>query len=496
MSDLPTSSSSPGGKPSIVMDPINHNSNNSIENNDHHNNYSNGNREEETSLYPSPPPSSSGDSSIDTRMMIRGGSRSPRGSSRTRFNSASLRSNLTREQRNRDPLFFYEIEQTLGDGSMGSVVRVRKRKNVIGGSARKHLQVAVQRQKRDQKCLDIPWIGGLFRFCLDGNLKHTSPTTTNNNNNPDVSTKSWGDGSFTKSFSSWFGNNNRGGEESNTKFISIDDSNDKPSQVRVPMLRTMSTGSLGSSVQDSEIKSGETTTNTNSNPNSNSNTTIEYAMKSIHLNRVSDKNFLTELRNEIDILRKLDHPHIVRAIETFEHSNQIFIVMELCSGGDLYSRDPYTEEQAARIISAILNAISYMHARNIVHRDLKFENVLFVNNSPHAEIKLIDFGLSKVYCDKDGQGSAGVGTIYTMVCTDCGIPLSRLVIPFFGWGIFWVRKSHLNFLVSTTVLQHQAPEVLRGIHTSKADIWSVGVIAYMLLSSQMPVSVYLALEGL
>jgi serine/threonine protein kinase len=167
-------------------------------------------------------------------------------------------------------------------------------------------------------------------------------------------------------------------------------------------------------------------------------------MKSIHLSRVTDDSFVTELKNEISILKKLDHPHIVRAIETFEHRNQIFIVMEICSGGDLYSRDPYTEEEAARIVSSILSAIGYMHSRNCAHRDLKYENVLFVNDSPKAEIKLIDFGLSKVYGDNT-QLTEGVGTIYTM-----------------------------------------APEVLKGNYSQKADVWSVGVIAYMLLSSQMP----------
>lgn len=134
---------------------------------------------------------------------------------------------------------------------------------------------------------------------------------------------------------------------------------------------------------------------------------------------------------------------IFRAIETFEHKREIFIVMELCSGGDLYSRDPYTEEQAARITSSILSAISYMHSRKIIHRDLKYENVLFVNDKPSSEVKLIDFGLSKTYGDK--YLTEGVGTVYTM-----------------------------------------SPEVLRGKYNEKADLWSIGVIAYMLLSSQLP----------
>lgn len=79
----------------------------------------------------------------------------------------------------------------------------------------------------------------------------------------------------------------------------------------------------------------------------------------------------------------------------------------------MYTRDPYTEEDAARITSAILSAVSHMHRRKIVHRDLKYENILFVNESPRAEIKLIDFGLSKKY-GKDKEMTEGVGTVSTL----------------------------------------------------------------------------------
>ena len=272
---------------------------------------------------------------------------------------------------------------------MGSVARVQKRTAIIGGSARKPFQQAVRRQRRSQKCLELPLIGGLFRCCLDANLKHSD----------DSDQRSFGGGGVLKSASSWLDMV----EDSSRSLIN---SRDKPSSVYLPMmLRSESVGSLGSSVNLSE------------NKDSDRSLPIQYAMKSIHLDRVTDKNFLAELRNEIDILKRLDHPHIVRAIETFEHKDQISIIMELCSGGDLYSRDPYTEEQAARIISSILSAIVYMHGRNIVHRDLKYENVLFVNDSPHAEIKLIDFGLSKIYGDKS-EIAEGVGTIYTMVKCD------------------------------------------------------------------------------
>ena len=70
-----------------------------------------------------------------------------------------------------------------------------------------------------------------------------------------------------------------------------------------------------------------------------------YALKSIQLARVTP-TFLKELENEIDILRTLDHPNIVRAHEVYVEKNQIYLVMELCDGGDLYTRSPYSERQA------------------------------------------------------------------------------------------------------------------------------------------------------
>ena len=79
-----------------------------------------------------------------------------------------------------------------------------------------------------------------------------------------------------------------------------------------------------------------------------------------------------------------------------------------------------------------------------IHRDLKYENILFASNTPNAEIKLIDFGLSKRFVEQD-EMTEGAGTVYTM-----------------------------------------APEVLAGCYTKQADLWSVGVIAYMLMSSMMP----------
>jgi serine/threonine protein kinase len=115
-----------------------------------------------------------------------------------------------------------------------------------------------------------------------------------------------------------------------------------------------------------------------------------YALKTIRLDQFEDSYecYLDEMKNEMDILRLMDHPNIVKAHEVFISNagattddasgtkrthQQMCIVLELCVGGDLYDRLPYTEREAARIIEKVLNAVGYMHERGIVHRDLKLK---------------------------------------------------------------------------------------------------------------------------
>ena len=354
--------------------------------------------------------------------------------------SGEFRTRLMNEQKQRDPLFYYKVVKTIGNGSMGSVALVKKRRQTVGGSARKNVREAVRTHKRKQECFKLPFgIGGLFRLCIEDELRVEE--------DPSPVKQRRGSKNALLSVETWLGSSE------GSSGVSSSDSSSKSASppAKQTLLRRNSSILFPSRFEgkDATERSFDDSFHVSTHDH-------EYAMKSIHLSRVEDDAFVQELKNEIAILKKLDHPNIVRPLETYYFKNQIFIVMEHCSGGDLYSRDPYTEEEAARIISSVLSAVSYLHANNVAHRDLKYENILFVNNSPKAEIKLIDFGLSKVYGLNgtgpgfEGQGSPevlteGVGTIYTM-----------------------------------------APEVLRGRYTQQADVWSVGVIAYMLLSSQMP----------
>ena len=229
-------------------------------------------------------------------------------SNRKAFSSASLRGNLTRQHKDRDPLLYYEITKLLGEGSMGSVSLVRKRLSAIGGSARYDMKERRERQQKVQTCFSLPLIGGFFEHCFKAKAEALVEKASRHSRDVSIATEA----------------------------------------------TTKSTRSSNSSLSKTSEQN--------------------YAMKSIHYKHVTSETFVDELKNEVELLKKLDHPHVVRVIETFEYRDKLFVIMELCSGGDLYNRDPYTEEQAARITASILSAVVSIHEHGICHRDLKYEN--------------------------------------------------------------------------------------------------------------------------
>ena len=125
-----------------------------------------------------------------------------------------------------------------------------------------------------------------------------------------------------------------------------------------------------------------------------------FAMKTVSLAMVGAQNF-DELRMEIDVQKKLDHPNIARILESFEDARHgvMHIVMELCSGGSLVSRMKnhrygYSERNAATLIERLLSAVTYCHHHGIVHRDIKLDNIMYESDHEGSELKLIDFGFA------------------------------------------------------------------------------------------------------
>lgn len=125
----------------------------------------------------------------------------------------------------------------------------------------------------------------------------------------------------------------------------------------------------------------------------------QYAVKIIEKKELLKNS--AAVKAEIDILRAVGHhPHIVNLIDQFEDSSKCYIVMELCSGGDLFSQivehGKYSEAQAVRACKQLASALQWIHSKGVTHRDLKPENILLTSNSIDADLKVADFGLSKL----------------------------------------------------------------------------------------------------
>ena len=178
-------------------------------------------------------------------------------------------------------------------------------------------------------------------------------------------------------------------------------------------------------------------------------TGVEYALKTMRLNRMDTKK-KSMLLAEVELMRQMDHPYIVKIVATYQSFQVLHIVMELCTGGELfdllYEQDncKFKEPECAALATKMLGAVNYLHSMDICHRDLKLENFIFTNKEASKEIKMIDFGFSKHY----------------------------------------LAKGHMHEVVGTSY--YIAPEVLAKDYTQKSDLWSLGVIFFMMLSGRTP----------
>ncbi|KAL4325560.1 hypothetical protein GQ457_11G032330 [Hibiscus cannabinus] len=174
------------------------------------------------------------------------------------------------------------------------------------------------------------------------------------------------------------------------------------------------------------------------------------AIKIISKAKMTTAISVEDVRREVKILKALSgHKHMIKFHDAFEDANNVYIVMELCEGGELLDRilsrgGRYTEGDAKKIIVQILSVVAFCHLQGVVHRDLKPENFLFTTRDEDAPMKIIDFGLSD----------------------------------------FIRPDQRLNDIVGSAY--YVAPEVLHRSYSVEADMWSIGVITYILLCGSRP----------
>ena len=180
-------------------------------------------------------------------------------------------------------------------------------------------------------------------------------------------------------------------------------------------------------------------------------TGVYRAMKIIPIKSHS-KTYIKNIAKEITILKELDHPNILKVYECFTHKKNIFIINELCTGGELFDKiievKNLTEKVAAVIMRQLLSAVAFCHSHGVIHRDLKPENILIETqqekNNEYFHIKVIDFGTCEML----------------------------------------QRNKMLKEQIGTSF--YIAPEVLTNSYNEKCDLWSCGVILYILLCGSPP----------
>jgi calcium-dependent protein kinase len=157
---------------------------------------------------------------------------------------------------------------------------------------------------------------------------------------------------------------------------------------------------------------------------------------------------LDALLKDVEILKTLDHPNIIKVYEYFQDESAIYIVTELCTGGELFEcilkEKNFNEKKAAELMRQMLSAIAYCHEKKLAHCDLKPENIMLESQAGNNLIKVIDFGSSS-FCQEGDKLTNRFGSLY-----------------------------------------YVAPEVLMSSYTEKCDVWSLGVIMYLILSGKPP----------
>ncbi|KAL8545151.1 hypothetical protein ACS0TY_005372 [Phlomoides rotata] len=233
-------------------------------------------------------------------------------------------------------------------------------------------------------------------------------------------------------FSVDFGANHHRGSGGTNKVVVLKDPTGHDINVRYDLGRELGRGEFGVTYYCTDVETRD-----------------KFACKSISKKKLRTAVDIEDVRREVEIMKRMPkHPNIVTLKDTYEDDSAVHIVMELCEGGELFdrivARGHYTERAAAQVMKTIVEVVQMCHQQGVMHRDLKPENFLFANKKETSPLKAIDFGLS----------------------------------------VFFKPGERFNEIVGSPY--YMAPEVLKRNYGPEVDIWSAGVILYILLCGVPP----------
>jgi calcium-dependent protein kinase len=200
------------------------------------------------------------------------------------------------------------------------------------------------------------------------------------------------------------------------------------------------------------------------------------ALKAIKLTHLNQTLNISEIEQEVEILKHLDHPNIVKVYETFSDDDNYYIVGEYCSEGSLQEKleklnFSINEKLVRKLMAQILSAVTYLHSNNVFHGDLKLDNIL----------------IDSLTSSKETFSSALRADLKNMKLDECRFPsMANFEVKLidFGCSKIFNKSSKFQGLIGT--VQYIAPEVIKNDYTEKCDVWSCGVIMYVLLSGRYP----------